>query len=199
MPEYCTCGAQLVENARFCHRCGRPTFEAPPEKPTPVISLPVQPTLHEKIAQLPVSFRNPIALRIAFLMSLGITLVQMVPFLGLLCFVWWTAAGWCAVLLYRRMTGLSLSVPAGARLGSITGVLAFVSMAAMIALRMFFEGKELVAQMVKQDPRISEVVNDPQMFAMAMLMLLGICFALVVGFCATGGALGARRLSRKTG
>ena len=27
MPEFCTCGTKLVEDARFCHRCGRPTWE----------------------------------------------------------------------------------------------------------------------------------------------------------------------------
>jgi len=197
MPDYCTCGTQLVENARFCHRCGRPAFEAEPEEAI-AVTFEAPPIVLEPRPQAPVGFRNPVALRVAFLMSLGITFVQMVPFLGLLCFVWWTAAGWCGVLLYRRITGLSLSVHAGARLGLITGVLAFVSMAAMVGLRVVFDGKELLAQMVKQDPRMAEVMNDPQMFAMAMLMLVAICFTLVVGFCATGGALGARRLSRKT-
>ena len=35
MPEFCTCGTRLVEDARFCHRCGRPTSEEVVEE-TPV-------------------------------------------------------------------------------------------------------------------------------------------------------------------
>ena len=70
--------------------------------PTP----PRQPTLQEKLAQIPVSFSNPIALRVAFLMSLAIMLVEMIPVLNLLFFLWWLAAGWGAVRIYRRITGL---------------------------------------------------------------------------------------------
>ena len=27
MPEFCTCGAELPPDARFCHRCGKPQRE----------------------------------------------------------------------------------------------------------------------------------------------------------------------------
>jgi hypothetical protein len=196
MPEACTCGTQLVENARFCHRCGRPTFEPEPEQTPPPLP-PRQPTLQDKLAQLPVNFGNPIALRVAFLMSLGITLLQMIPFVQLLFLVWWPAAGWGAVMLYRKITGLVLSVSAGARLGSITGIMVFVCLAARIALGMVVDGKELLDQMVKQDPRLTEFAKDPQTLAGGMFFGFVLLFAVVVGCCATGGALGARRLARK--
>src|ERR1700688_2583837 len=100
MPEYCTGGTQLVENARFCHRCARPVAEAElAEAPPPLPRR--QPSLQEKLAQLPVGFSTPIALRVAFLMSLAIMLVEMIPILNVLFVVWWLAAGWGAVLLYR--------------------------------------------------------------------------------------------------
>jgi hypothetical protein len=198
MPEYCTCGTQLVENARFCHRCGRPVSEAQPvETPPPIPPRP--PTLQEKLAQLPVNFSNPVALRVAFLMSLAIMLVEMIPVLNVLFVVWWLAAGWCAVLLYRRITGLSLSVSAGARLGSITGVLTFVSTAVVLTLTMLFAGKQFLDQMIQQDPRMTQVVNDPPMLAAVFLMVLAVVFSLVVGLCAAGGALGARFSARKAG
>jgi hypothetical protein len=198
MPEYCTCGTQLVENARFCHRCGRPVSEAQPvETPPPIPPRP--PTLQEKLAQLPVNFSNPVALRVAFLMSLAIMLVEMIPVLNVLFVVWWLAAGWCAVLLSRRITGLSLSVSAGARLGSITGVLTFVSTAVVLTLTMLFAGKQFLDQMIQQDPRMTQVVNDPPMLAAVFLMVLAVVFSLVVGLCAAGGALGARFSARKAG
>ena len=27
VPEYCTCGAQLPPDARFCHKCGKPQYD----------------------------------------------------------------------------------------------------------------------------------------------------------------------------
>jgi hypothetical protein len=197
MPDYCTCGTQLVENASFCHRCGRPTFEAEiAEAPAPTPPRP--PTLQEKLAQIPVSFSNPIALRVAFLMSLATMLLEMIPVLGLLSFLWWLAAGWGAVQIYRRITGLSLSVSAGARLGSITGVLAFVGTVLLLTLQMVFVGKQFLDEMIQQDPRMKQVIADPAMLATVCLVMLALVFSLVVGICAAGGALGARFSARKT-
>lgn len=199
MPEYCTCGTALVENARFCHRCGRPTREEEVNAEAARLaaeeaarSEPPAQTLQQKIAQLPVSFRNPIALRVAFIMSLGIMLMQLIPVLNLLFVIWWMAAGWGAVLLYRKLTGASLSVPAGARLGSITGILTFVSMTVVFAASVFFAGGQLRDQLMKQNPQISEVLNNPAMLAAVALLTLAAIFVMVVGLCAAGGALGAR-------
>lgn len=147
-------------------------------------------------AQLPVSFSNPIALRVAFLMSLGIMLTTITPVINVFSPLWWLAAGTCAVLLYRRMTGLSLSVAAGARLGSITGVLAFLSLVIIFGLMVASTGHELFDEMVKQNPDASQVLNNPPALAMAAFFALLILFAMVVGICAAGGALGARLASR---
>ncbi len=193
-PERCTCGAVLVENARFCHRCGRPTYEltaaeqeelSPTPPPAPVVVIPLPP--------LPISFGNPVALRVAFLMSLGIMMVEMLPVVNYLFFAWWLLAGWGGVRLYRRLTGLRLNVAAGARLGSLTGIFAFVSMAVVFSFTMASSaGRDMLDQMVKQDPRMSEVVNNPTMLGAVLLMVLVMVFAMVVGFCAAGGALGAK-------
>ena len=190
MPETCTCGTILVENARFCHRCGRPVHpdsipvEAPPPAPVARTTPPKQ--------VAPVGFGNPIALRIAFLMSIAIMVLEMIPFLQILFVVWCLIAGWGAVRLYRRITGLTLSPSSGARLGSITGVLTFLSIAVVMALAMLFNGKELIQQMVRQNPEVSQVVSNPAALALGFLFGLMILFAMVVGFCAAGGALSAR-------
>src|SRR5579863_7255451 len=132
-PENCTCGAKLAENARFCHLCGRPVFEtAAPEvaettrpAPGPLQMLP-QVSAAVRSGPLPVTFGNPVALRVAVVMSLGTLLMDLMQganplfVLGGLV-LWGLAGGWCAVLLYRRLTGYALSVGGGARLGSITG------------------------------------------------------------------------------
>ena len=197
-PEYCTCGARLAERARFCHMCGRPVFEpevpeAATVTPTPLEALRQAAT---RAAPLPVNFSNPVALRVALLMSLGIMLTTMIPVVNFLSPVWWLVAGSCAVLLYRRLTGLSLSVSAGVRLGSITGVLAFLSLVVIIALTMAFTGNELFQEMIKQNPDASQVLNNPPALVLASAMALVILFAMVVGICAAGGALGARFIGR---
>ncbi len=126
-------------------------------------------------------------------MSLGITMVQMIPVINFLFIAWWLAAGWFGVRLYRRLTGWSLTVGAGARLGSLTGLFTFIGMAALFGLTMASSsGREVFDQMIKQDPRMTEVINNPTMLGAAMLMVLFMVFALVVGICAAGGALGAR-------
>jgi hypothetical protein len=146
--------------------------------------------------QLPVSFSNPIALRVAFLMSLAIMLMTMIPVVNVLSPIWWLVAGLGAVLLYRRLTGLSLSVKAGARLGSITGVLAFLSLVVIIGLTLALTGNELFKEVIKQNPDASQVLNNPPALVMAAAVALVILFAMVVGMCAAGGALGARFASR---
>ncbi|HWE51179.1 MAG TPA: zinc ribbon domain-containing protein [Bryobacteraceae bacterium] len=213
MPEFCTCGTALVENARFCHRCGRPTFESPAiasetSEAEPVIQpagqlrgQPAVTPLHSAFRSatagpLPVNFRNPVALRVAFLMSIGIILIEMIPGVQLFLVLWWLAAGWGAVLLYRKLTGFALSVRAGAQLGSITGVLIFLGMAVIIAFTVLATGNELFEQMVKQNPQISTVLNDPPELALGVLVMVFIMFAMVVGTCAAGGALGARFAGR---
>lgn len=196
-PERCTCGAVLARDARFCHRCGRPVHEltaaeqeelSPTPPPAPAIVVPPRP--------LPIGFGNPIALRVAFLMSLGIMMASLLPLVNLFVFVWCLPAGWAGVRLYRRLTGQRLSIAAGARLGFLTGVFAFVSLAVVVALAMATSGREaldqLTSQMVKQDPRMSDLVNNPVMLGGALIMVLVVFFVMVAGICAAGGALGAK-------
>lgn len=157
---------------------------------------PVLPQIPAARAPLPVSFSNPVALRVAFLMSLITMLLTMIPIVNFLSPIWWLVAGSCAVLLYRRLTGMQLTVRAGARLGSITGILAFVSLVVIIALTLAFTGNQFFQEMVKQNPDASQVLNNPPALALAAVFALVILFAMVVGMCTAGGALGARFANR---
>jgi hypothetical protein len=198
MPEFCTCGTKLVEDARFCHRCGRPTSEAAIEETLPPPAPPPAPSLQARLQQLPVNFSNPVALRVALLMAVAIIPVELTPVLSMLSIVWWLGAGWCAVLLYRRLTGSVLSIRAGARLGSITGILTFLSYAIGITIGIFAAGKQFFDQLEKQNPDVSQVVNDPPMLFAVIMLAMAFLFAFVVAVCAAGGALGARYVGRKT-
>ena len=92
-------------------------------------------------------------------MSLATMFMEMIPGVQLLFLVWGLAAGWCAVVLYRRLTGLSLSVKAGVRLGSITGVLAFLSLVVIIGLTMAIMGKDAFQEMIKQNPDAAQALT----------------------------------------
>ncbi len=207
MPEKCTCGTTLVADARFCHRCGRPTsltpeFIADDEPPViPVVNGSAAlaggvPPLQAKFTSVPVGFGNPVALRVAVIMSMSIMLLQMIPGLNLLFLAWWLGAGWGAVLMYKRMTGMALNVRSGAKLGSITGVLTFLGMTLISALTMVAAGKQVLDTMVQQNPEMKQVVDDPAMLASVFLIVLVLIFCLVVGVCAAGGALAARQMGR---
>jgi hypothetical protein len=145
---------------------------------------------------MPIGFGNPIAVRIAFLMSLGILMTTFVPLVNFLIVVWCLLAGWAGVRLYRRLTGLRLSVAAGARLGFLTGLLAAVSLTVVFALGMLVSGQEMLdqisAQMVKQNPGFSEVAKNPSEIGTLLIMAVLLMFVMVVGVCAAGGALGAK-------
>jgi len=202
MPEYCTCGAKLVDDARFCHRCGRPTREEVRDEEVTVAAaeparLTPQQTAAQRLAQLPVSFANPIALRVAFMVAMLILLVQNIPLLGLFFVIWWLVAGWVAVVWYKRLTGSSLSIGAGARLGFITGVMVFAAIAVQATIQIAVAGKELFDQALQKDPRIGPMMNDPALLSVVVLVTMAFTFAIVVGICAAGGALGARFVLRR--
>ena len=205
MPETCSCGAVLVEGARFCHKCGRPTFTVenladaivtpePESAPQSAPNFAVPP--RTVLASLPVGFGNPIALRVAFVMSLVLLLLQLIPGVNLLFALWWLGAGWGAVLIYQRITGAVLTVGSGARLGSITGVLTSLSLAVLSLLALLFMGKDSFADLAKQDPQVSQVFNNPPAMAAVILLALALMSGLVTGICAAGGALGARFTNR---
>jgi hypothetical protein len=205
MPEYCTCGTQLVEGSRFCHKCGRPTSgeaEIPTEVPRIILAPPVLPA---GVAQ-EVSFANPAALRIAFAAAALTILLDFNPFVGFLFIVWSMGAGFMAVWMYRKRTGRPLSVSSGAKLGWITGVFTFGIMTVLLTtFAVLSDGKwadEIHQQMTQQmttnwahDPNYQQMLRtleNPATFAMAIFLVMVIFFVLLSLASVAGGALGAR-------
>src|SRR5271155_4114977 len=129
--DVCTCGAQLLPDSRFCHKCGKPqreeAFVPPPEKVEPPICVALA-------AAPPVapSFRNPVAVRVGlFVASIATFLCLALPY-GFV--IWLPSAGFTAVYLFSRRTGQSLSVRGGARMGWIAGILSFVIITVMFTI-----------------------------------------------------------------
>ena len=74
--EFCTCGARLPEDARFCHKCGKPQREEPEIE---ALAREAEPTVEVEAAPIPtatappalstIGFRNPVAVRAAVIAS----------------------------------------------------------------------------------------------------------------------------------
>jgi len=205
MPEFCTCGAQLPPDALFCHKCGKaqrdiviPETQAPPVVELPAAAQPV------RLETMPLSFHNPIAVRIGLMVALTATVLSMT----VLPLVSWPLAGFFAVLLYRRRTGSSINVGGGARLGMITGVLMAAMSTVVVSLIWVpaaFSGKlgpmmqEQMKNFVGNDPAAVQQMMQSMAgpgFAFALIFGLFGVFVLITGLSAAGGALGAKIVGR---
>jgi hypothetical protein len=206
VPEFCTCGAKLPEDARFCHKCGKPQRDellfieqeaVPPPLPPATPKIP------------PIGLTNGLAVRIALLggaLSLALSVVSgeiLAPGVSL---IWLVAAGFVCVLLYRRRTGQRLSVIHGAHLGWICGLFVFTIMVVLFAASIlsdpasFQNALDAMRDQLNSTARpgvdvnqIMEVVRSPTGI---LIGLLG-AFLLLTALPAFGGAIGAKLLDRK--
>jgi hypothetical protein len=196
MPEFCSCGAQLPPDARFCHRCGKPQREEAEMEPatTPVETRP---------EALPLSFHNPIAVRVGLLMASAAALLTWVLVFGFV--IWWFTAGFLAVYVYHRRAGGLMTVRSGARMGWITGVLTFaittvLVTTSIIVMAMSSGGfaaryREQVRNIPLQDPNMGQILQflqSPGGIAVALLVWLFLIFVMIAILCTAGGALGAK-------
>jgi len=144
--DFCSCGAQLPADARFCHRCGKPLFADPPPEPDDPAEFQRPPGIEHSADDLramaaasaaatpatpaAIDFHNANAVRAGFFTAIIIWILMIIPLGGLagifLKLFVLLGGGFLAVLFYSRRTGQLLTVAAGARLGWITGVLFYV-------------------------------------------------------------------------
>jgi len=202
VPEYCTCGAQLPPDARFCHKCGKPQREEDlvvEEQPVVVIAPP-------PVAPPPppaIDFHNAIAVRVALLAGTLAFMISAV--LGPLGLIALAAAGFFAVYLYRRRTGAILSVANGARLGWLSGIFIFtiaiiVFTIQLVALSPSQMMRDLHEQMTKNysasEAQINQVITflaSPSGIGTIVLF----SFLMITLLPALGGAVGAKLLNRQ--
>jgi hypothetical protein len=201
VPEYCTCGAQLPPDARFCHKCGKPQREedVPVEEQPIVIAPPPPPEPPEPPA---ISFRNAIAVRVA--LATGIPMFLLSAVAGPLALAVPVAGGFFAVYLYRRRTGQKVTVLAGARLGWISGIIVFAIVTLLLTLVMLLLSQpEFVQSMRDQMAKMSTISQDELTKRIELLRTpSGLALGLLDTFLsytlltALGGAVGAKILSR---
>jgi hypothetical protein len=208
MPEFCTCGAELPPDARFCHRCGKPQRDEPtfePVDPPPAVST-VVPPLRATLVQAPpgVSFHNPVAVRVALSMASVAALLTWLPLIQLGFAIWWTLAGFFSVYLYHRRTGQLLNVRGGLRMGWVTGVLTFAIMTVLFTLAMvpalLQHGglaalyQEQLRAMQWNEANIEQAMHaleSPAVLATGVVFTLLFLFVIVTCLCTAGGAGGA--------
>lgn len=205
MPEICSCGAELPPDARFCHKCGKPQREEPVAdaltrelQPPPILA-----PARVVVPPIPLSFRNPIALRVGLLASALLCVTMMIPGVNYLSVVWWLAAGYFSVWIYKRRTGQPLTVRGGAHMGWITGVLSCVLLTLLFTLIMAAiqrAGGMSAIQTQLHDLAIDQKTVDEAMKRLQnpteIVSSLAEMFLLMMLFCTAGGALGAKILGR---
>jgi hypothetical protein len=201
VPEYCTCGAQLPPDARFCHKCGKPQREedVPVEEQPVIVAPPPPPVAPPSVA---INFRNAIAVRVALLAGTLAFMISAV--LGPLGLIALAAAGFFAVYLYRRRTGAILSVANGARLGWLSGIFIFliailVFTIQLVALSPSQMMNELREQMLKNYSATEVQINQVISFlasptGIGTIVLFS--FFMITLLPALGGAVGAKILNR---
>jgi hypothetical protein len=208
MPDFCTCGAELPPDARFCHRCGKPQREevipetAEGRAEIAAAAAPVPPSA----AALPgVSFHNPVAVRIGLTMGGAAAVMTWLPIIQFGFAIWWISAGFFSVYLYRRRTGHLLNVASGLRMGWVTGVLTSAILTVLITLTLVLVSlhsgglpafyQEQLRTMQWDESNIQQAVkalNSPAVLVTSIMSFLLFVFAIVTFFCTAGGALGAK-------
>lgn len=205
MPDFCTCGAELPPDARFCHKCGKPQREEPAAEPSWETTRPEREPRPAQAAPA-INFRNRDAVRAGFLAALIAVLLNLLPYLILGCPIWLLAAGFWCVHLYNRRTGQSLSVRSGARIGWITGVFSFAIFTVFFTLSFIYAAtsgtlvdRSQLSQLPFPQESLDQVIafmQSPVGLAVNLFFSLVVLFVTFTLFAAAGGALGAKLLSK---
>lgn len=208
MEQRCTCGAVLPEDARFCHKCGKPQNEediarlnalesavtpapAPPPFPAPLRSGPG------------ISFKNSRAVLVSLLVAIGalVCVAALGLFLPPLVPIFLCAAGFVAVRLYRGQSSEALSTAAGARLGWMTGLWLFLVVFFICAVSAIYvsspEGWQQVKAAWDQLPKSTKLPDNQHDFLMQILVGLPFSFFLLTLLPGLGGILGAKLSARR--
>ncbi len=188
----CTCGAVLPQDARFCHRCGKPQYaediaRLEAESPVAPVQEPLLPSTVEADTAVVISFTNSRAVLISLLVAAGamigflpIALVAAPLFPFFLC-----AVGFVAVRFYKGRSAEHLSTSAGARLGWMTGLWLFIVVVVMITLTAILvssqEGWEQLRTTWAKVPQASQLLTLSQHdFLMQMLLTVPFSFSFLL-------------------
>ena len=208
MPPVCSCGATLPEDARFCHRCGKPQRdEFPHAEPEPA-SVAVAPAYSAPAAKVAapqgVSFSNPLALRTSLLVAFISTFVEIVPYVA---FVAPILGGFVSASLYQRRSGQALSPGSGAKMGWLTAILNALLITILLTVEFAIAGpamfdalRESVRQQASSPAQAQalQMMGDPRVLALMALIVWIAFFVISSLLYMAGGALAARLHRQKT-
>lgn len=202
MEQRCTCGAVLPEDARFCHKCGKPQYEEDiarlaGDSPTPALPAAAPPA----VVPPRISFSNSravvVSLAVAAVSLLGLCAAAFIA--PLLWPVVLCGAGFAAVTLYKRQSAEPLSPAAGARLGWMTGLWLFLVFAISAALTSIYlaspNGREAL-KALPNIPELAKMLDNPHQFLMSVLASIIPTFLMVTLLPGLGGMLGAKLVTR---
>lgn len=212
MSEFCSCGARLPEDARFCHKCGKPQFEEVVPEPEVTVAAPPPPPVVE--GPLPIDFHNGKAIRAALFTASLIFFFSTVPLPFAAALLWriviLIAGGFLSVVFYRRWTGQVMTVKSGARIGWITGIFAFVLTLLVLTMAMvaissngdlITAWSEQMRQTGGNDPGVEqavEVMKQPASFAVMILLVIVVLFGVTTILPSLGGILAAKVFEKDT-
>ncbi len=198
----CTCGVELVEGARFCHKCGRPVdgFEPMAEVEAPVVAEPI-PVAPPPLPVASVGLRSRDSIQAAVL-SVAITFVPgtfAAQFSAVLFLAVLVLNGLLGMLLFLRRANRSVTTIEGARQGWISGLFFFGITFIMMVISLVSEKAQFMELLRKQAkaqgpmaPEIEKVMDDPTFLFGLMLILSVMLFVLFTSLASIGGMLGAR-------
>ena len=177
----------LPEDARFCHKCGKPQYEEDIARlaPEPVTATPA--SVHSSPQGSRVSFKNGRAVAISVIMAVtALACSQLAALISpVLVPIVFLAAGFFAARIYRRQSAAPLSGSAGAFLGWMTGLWVFLVSA--IALLGSSAGRDVIKQ-IENMPQMAAFSGSPREIAVSIL-LTGLCISTLLPV--LGGILGA--------
>jgi hypothetical protein len=187
--------------------CGRPQREDLAERDPEAAANEVIPT-RESPKSAKVSFGNPDVIRATYPIAVVAAVLGSVPALSLLCFLWYPAAGFLAVYLYRRRTGIFLTPAQGAKLGAITGLLVFaISLLVLTVAFLFGGGADFSAALREAVEKsgyseelqrsLRRLIDNPVTVSLILMVGLFFRFIATAGFTMLGGALGAKVLEKE--
>ncbi len=209
--DYCTCGALLPPDARFCHKCGKPQRDEPLFEPEPA-STPVafpagfplaapgpQPAPVAQPSSTDITFHNrPAVISALSAACIGLVLMMLIFLPAVVRLASPFIAGFLSVLIYRRRTRNPVTLKNGLRLGWITGMLAFVISVVIFTLSIVFLLSDPQAVGMLKD-RMQGVASPSELDEMIQMLRtpVGILawlfstFFTLTGLPMLGGALGA--------
>lgn len=200
----------MPEGAPFCPSCGAPQIrvvtpqatEPPPLPPQGDVPLPPLPTAYAPAVAAP-GVQWSAAIRSCLLAAAVLTFLYTVIGVPLAVMIIIPAGGWFAVYLYSRgKGGRPVNAGIGARIGAVTGLLAYALYGLIMAVVMVFqrgrlleEVRNAMRQAAAQNPnpqaqQIVEKMMTPEGIAILVTISAIFLFFIFLVLCSIGGAIG---------